>query len=67
MSNDNYVPINPWITIASGNAQLTENLPEIRPAIETIYPDHEAENKETKQDNTKIPGDPQTSFSGYSS
>ena len=37
MNNDDYVPINPQITLASSNTQLTTNLPEIRPAIETNY------------------------------
>ena len=38
MNTDNYVLTNPWITLASGNAQLTENLPEIRLDIKTSYP-----------------------------
>ena len=48
MNNGDYVPINSWITLASDNAQLTDNLLEIRPAIEISYPDLEAENKRTK-------------------
>ena len=67
MKNNDYVPINPQITLASSNVQLTENLSEIRPAIKTSYPDHEVENKEAKHVDTKIPCDPQTSFQGYSS
>ena len=67
MNNNDYVPINPQITFASGNAQLTENVQEVRLAIETSYPNLEAENKEAKQDDTKISFVPQIFFQGFSS
>jgi len=77
MSNDEYVPVNPWITLASGNTTLNENLPEIKSAFDTGYtddahspdaaPDHEVEHQVDKQDDAKFSSGPHTSFWGYSS
>ena len=37
MNTDNYAPINPQITLAPTNVQISENLLEISPAIDSIF------------------------------
>ena len=74
MNTDDYVPINPWITLAATNVQFSENLPEISPAIDSIFSndnrssdvvlDHEIESQDSSKDDTNVPCGPHTSFWG---
>ena len=77
MNTDDYVPINPWITLAATNVQFSENLPEISPAIDSIFSndnrssdvvlDHEIESQDSSKDDTNVPCGPHTSFWGHRS
>ena len=72
MSTNDYAPINPWITLAATNAQFSENLLEISPAIDSIFSnnnrssdvvlDHGFERQDSSKDDTNIPYSPHTSF-----
>ena len=62
-NNDDFIPINPWITLASDNVHLSSKLPEIIPAINTQAVTAKEVNKE-EDTCTRVP---RTSFWGYSS